>query len=97
MNRAGGEVNGTLGKGHPDGPRPAGASGNIRNAFPYGTANVPFCPFRAQGMWVVRVPRVPLAVLALPWARFLLPLWGVLVQMRCQVVLVVLVIPVVVK
>ena len=83
MNRAGGEVNDTLSNGHPDGPRPAGARGNIRNAFPYGTANVPFCPFRAQGMWVVRVPRVPLATLALPWARFLLPLWGVLVQLCC--------------
>ena len=83
MNRAGGEVNDTLGKGHPDGPRPAGASGNIRNVFPYGTANVPFCLFKAQGMWVVRVPRVPLAVLALPWARFLLPLWGALVLSHC--------------
>ena len=34
-------------------------------------------PFQGAVTWVVRKPRVPLAVLALPWARFLLPLRGV--------------------
>ena len=36
--------------------------------------------FRAQGMWVARIPRVSLVSLALPWARFLLPRWGVRVN-----------------
>ena len=42
--------------------------------------------FRAQGMWVARIPRVSLVSLALPWARFLLPLWGVHVQMHFRAV-----------
>ena len=93
---------GTLGKMYPDGPRPAGARGNVRNVNPDETSNVPCCHFafpfgrrrvaplpfpsagdlrfRAQGMWVARIPRVSLVSLALPWARFLLPRWGVRVN-----------------
>ena len=59
-------------------------------AFPFGRRRVAPLPFpsagdlrfRAQGMWVARIPRVSLVSLALPWARFLLPLWGVHVQRR---------------
>ena len=36
---------GTLGKMYPDGPRPAGARGNVWNVFPYETSNVPCCLF----------------------------------------------------
>ena len=38
-------ANDTLGKMYPDGPRPAGARGNVRNVFPDGTSNVPCCHF----------------------------------------------------
>ena len=99
---------GTLCKMYPDGPRPAGARGNVRNVNPDETSNVPCCHFafpfgrrrvaplpfpsagdlrfRAQGMWVARIPRVPLVTFALPWARCLLPLWGVHVQMHFRAV-----------
>ena len=56
-------------------------------------------PFQGAVTWVVRKPRVPLVTLALPleprvsfatlilpWAKFLLPLWGVHRQMRTHVV-----------
>ena len=36
---------GTLGKMYPDGPRPAGARGNVRNVNPDETSNVPCCHF----------------------------------------------------
>ena len=42
-------ANGTLGKMHPDGPRPARARGNVRNVFPYRTVNVPCCHFQGAG------------------------------------------------
>ena len=38
-------TSGTLGKMYPDGPRPTGARGNVRNVFPDGTSNVPCCHF----------------------------------------------------
>ena len=85
-------ANDTLGKMYPDGPRPTGARGNVRNVFPDGTSNVPCCHFAfpfgrrpsVQGAGYVGgpIPRVPLVVLALPWARFLLGLQPVLVQRR---------------
>ena len=83
-------ANDTLGKMYPDGPRPAGARGNVRNVNPYETSNVPCCHFAfpfgrrpsVQGAGYVGGPgpRVSLVSLALPWARFLLPRWGVRVN-----------------
>ena len=47
-------------------------------------SNVPCCHFQGAGYVGGPVPRVSLVVLALPWARFLLPLWGVLVLLRIR-------------
>ena len=87
---------GTLGKMYPDGPRPTGARGNVRNVFPDGTSNVPCCHFAfpfgrrpsVQGAGYVGgpIPRVPSATLILPWARFLLPLRDVRFQMHCRTI-----------
>ena len=67
----------TLGKMHPDGPRPTGARGNIRNAFPYEPFQRSLLPLSGRRVCRCPIPRVPLVTLALPWARFLLPLRGV--------------------
>ena len=71
----------TLGKMHPDGPRPTGARGNIRNAFPYEPFQRSLLPLSGRRVCGCPIPRVPLVTLALPWARFLLPLWGVPFQL----------------
>ena len=42
-------ANDTLGKMYPDGPRPAGARGNVRNVNPDETSNVPCCHFQGAG------------------------------------------------
>ena len=66
---------GTLGKMYPDGPRPAGARGNVRNVNPDETSNVPCCHFAfpfgrrpsVQGAGYVchTIPRVPFTSLLL--------------------------------
>ena len=73
-------ANDTLGKMYPDGPRPTGARGNVRSVNPDETSNVPCCHFQGAGYVGGPGPRVSLVTLALPWARFLLPLWGVRVN-----------------
>ena len=79
-------ANDTLGKMYPDGPRPTGARGNVRSVNPDETSNVPCCHFQGAGYVGGPGPRVSLVSLALPWARFLLPLWGVHVQMHFRAV-----------